>query len=116
MRTYVYLPGDASLLILQLVSSCEMVLLLFVTLTHSDCNLHLHLHAFVTTPLSSYCILQVTKQMEGVTKTMGKIMKTMDLEKTDKTMQAFEKTFEELDVLTSVSICYPLYNQKALFH
>ena len=43
-------------------------------------------------------------------------MKTMDLEKTDKTMQAFEKTFEELDVLTSVSICYPLYNQKALFH
>ena len=42
--------------------------------------------------------------MEGVTKTMGKIMKTMDLEKTDKTMQAFEKTFEELDVLTSVSI------------
>ena len=54
--------------------------------------------------------------MEGVTKTMGKIMKTMDLEKTDKTMQAFEKTFEELDVLTSVSIFYPLYNQKALFH
>ena len=42
--------------------------------------------------------------MEGVTKTMGKIMKQMDLEKTDKTMQAFEKTFEELDVLTSVSV------------
>ncbi len=41
--------------------------------------------------------------MEGVTKTMSKIMKSMDLEKTDKTMQAFEKTFEELDVLTSVS-------------
>ena len=48
--------------------------------------------------------LQVTKQMEGVTKTIGKIMKQMDLEKTDKTMQAFEKTFEELDVLTSVSV------------
>ena len=55
--------------------------------------------------------------MEGVTKTMSKIMKTMDLEKTDKTMQAFEKTFEELDVLTSVSIFYPPHSQpESSFH
>ena len=50
-------------------------------------------------------VSQVTKHMEGVTKTMSKIMKTMDLEKTDKTMQEFEKQFEQLDVLTSVCVC-----------
>eukprot|EP00275_Glaucocystis_incrassata_P001535 EC123267.1.p2 GENE.EC123267.1~~EC123267.1.p2 ORF type:complete len:114 (+),score=25.36 EC123267.1:223-564(+) len=51
----------------------------------------------------------VNKNMQGVVKTMQKTLDTMDLEKISKTMDTFEKRFEDLDV--PVRICGELDQQ-----
>ena len=43
---------------------------------------------------------QVTSSMTGVVKGMGKAMKSMDVEKISKTMDEFEKQFEDMDVIS----------------
>tara|TARA_B110000305_G_C19260206_1_gene549137 strand:+ start:22 stop:636 length:615 start_codon:yes stop_codon:yes gene_type:complete len=44
----------------------------------------------------------VTSSMTGVVKGMGKAMKSMDVEKISKTMDDFEKQFEDMDVKSGV--------------
>eukprot|EP00004_Rigifila_ramosa_P015859 TRINITY_DN3717_c0_g1_i1.p4 TRINITY_DN3717_c0_g1~~TRINITY_DN3717_c0_g1_i1.p4 ORF type:complete len:114 (+),score=29.08 TRINITY_DN3717_c0_g1_i1:345-686(+) len=41
---------------------------------------------------------RVTGSMSGIVKTMGKAMESMNLEQISRTMDAFEKQFEDLDV------------------
>ena len=43
----------------------------------------------------------VSKNMEGIVKTMGKAMEKMDLEHVSSSMEAFEKQFEDLDMQAS---------------
>lgn len=54
--------------------------------------------ALTRTLRRAHHLIQVNKSMEGVVKGMGSALKAMDVERISKTMDSFERQFEDMDV------------------